>query len=158
MSPRPASDTETATAKKRGKRASRLRAPLRVAGNQEPYMQKLAQSIAQAHFNQGDTAFVHVNKRGKPTLRLSKQACSIISDLMAKGFLDKIFKSANDLALCNQRNTLKPGDLLYGARVNVLDEELREELTDQCLRHVKNFEDSYAHEKAMAGAADDDDA
>lgn len=114
-------------------------------------MQKITQQIAEELGSELDT--IPLNKHGKHHMRLSKQSCSILSDLMAKGFIEKVLRSANALALYNQRNTLKPSDLLYGARVNVPDETLRGEMTAACNLHIGAFDQSYEDDAEAAAAA-----
>lgn len=131
----PTDKKESAGAKRKVDRWARRRTPIGVSARQETYLKGVVAAVKEGMDIEGKVG-------------ISSQATSVVADLMAVGFMSRVMKNANALALYNKKKTLTSRDLLYGCRVLVRDAGLRDDVTNDCLASVEEYQESYKDQKA----------
>ena len=107
-------------------------------------MNGLLRKVAAEVLSVNPKAKVAVSDDGAtPHITMSSQAASIVSDLMAKGFLDRVARSANSFLRYNRKKTLTDAELLYALRVNLPTTELRQDVTESCREHLARYSASF---------------
>ena len=85
-----------------------------------------------------------VAARLRPGVRLSKQARSVLSDLVATFFLAPVMRNANAFVAYHGKATLSPAVLRYAVRAAITDPALRDAVSTKAASHVKTFNASFA--------------
>lgn len=136
---------------RRGK-VDRRHAPVTVTARQETYMNRVLHKVAkQLKEEMGSDAEIMSKlhwdtEQDAPKVRLSAQAKSVLSDLMGSGVIARVIRNANAVALYNNKRTVSDRHLIYGVRVMIPDENVRDNITHDCVYHAKKFKQSYPAE------------